>query len=172
MTARKRDTERDFRKIKHERDKQIRARNQAQEEVVYVDSSRNISVNYGEDDLKQDMETQGLCTVTEDRRGPSSLMLHNEAIHHLRNRNMLEAKICVEKAQDLLEDTDFNILTTQAELELQKGNYNAALKTSGTILTNVKTKLESIFVKAECLFNLYFFEHLLALYHKGKLGRG
>ena len=166
--ARRRDTQKEFRKIKHERDRQIRNRMQASEETVYVDSSRNISVNLGEDDLKQDMEEQGICTVTDDPVGPSAMMLHKEAMHHLTKKKIMEATTCVEKALDLLEGPDFQILTTQAEIELKRGNYPAALKTSGAILVNEKSNLRAIFVRAEALFNLCDFEHALVLYHRGK----
>ena len=94
--------------------------------MVYVDSSRNISVNLGEDDLKQDMEEQGICTVMEDGGGPSSLMLHNEAIYHLKMGKMKQATNCLERAQDMLETEDMPILTTLAEIELKKGNYPKA----------------------------------------------
>ena len=97
--------------------------------MVYVDSSRNISVNLGEDDLKQDMEEQGICTVMEDSGGPSSLMLHNEAVHHLKMGKMKLATNCLERAQDMLETEDMQILTTLGEIELKKGNYPKALKT-------------------------------------------
>ena len=162
----KRDAEKEFRRIKHEKDKQIRQRMQAESEVVYVDTSRNISVNLGEEDLKEDMEEQGICTETEEPGGSTSTILHKEAIHHLKKKNMEQATNCVEKAQDMLESVDYSILTTQAELELQKGNYRVALKTSGIVLSEEKRNRKATFVKAVALFNLCNFEHALVLYHK------
>ena len=167
--SKRRDRQKEFRKIKHDRDKQIRQRTKADEEVVYVDSSRNISVNLGEDDLKQDMEEQGICTIMEDGGGPSSLMLHNEAIHHLKMGKMKQATNCLERAQNMLDTEDMPILTTLAEVELKKGNYPKALKTSGAIIRNEKTNLKAILVRAEALFNLCDFEHALVLYHKGNI---
>ena len=165
----RRDTQKAFRKIQHERDKQIREREGADEAVTYVDSSRNISVNLGEDDLKADMEEQGICMATEDFGAPSSMMLHNEAVYHLKMGNMKQATDCVERAQGmLLEKGDMQILTTLAEIELKKGDYPKALKTSGTIMRTEKTNLKAIFVRAEALFNMCDFEHALMLYHKGK----
>ena len=114
------------------------------------------------------MEEQGMCTVMEDGGGPSGVMLHNEAIHHLKMGKLKQATDCVERAQDMLDTEDMTILTTLAEIELKKGNYPQALKTSGAIIRNEKTNLKAIFVRAEALFNLCDFEHALVLYHKGK----
>ena len=80
-----RDSQLQFTKIKRERDKQIWKRLNATDEGVYVDSSRNISNNQGVEDLKQDMEELGICIAKEGvTSGPSSLMLHTEARHHLK----------------------------------------------------------------------------------------
>ena len=164
---RKRDTEKEFRRIRHERDKQMRKRMLATEEVVYVDTSRNISVNLGEDDLKQDMEEQGICTATDDSTGPTSSMLHKEAIYHLMKGKTKQATSCIEKAEELLDTPDYNILTTQTEIEMKKGNYLSALKISGNILVKQKNNLKAIFLRAESLFNLCDFEHALVLYNRG-----
>ena len=99
--------------------------------------------------------------------GPSSLMLHNEAIHHLKMGKMKQATNCLLRAQDMLDTEDIPMLTTLAMIELKTGNYPQALKTSGAIIRNEKTNLKAIFVRAEALFNLCDFEHALVLYHKG-----
>ena len=60
-------------------------------------------------------------------------------------------------------------MTTQAELEFEKGDYKAALKILGTVLTKKnKNSWKAIFVKAESLFHLCDFEHALIMYHKGR----
>ena len=164
----RRDTQKEFRKVARERDKQMRQRQKADEEVTYVDNNRNISVNIGTDDLKQDMEEQGICHVTEEDGGPNCAMLHHEALYHLKMRRLKQATDCAEKAQEMLQtDEDTHILTTLAEIEMKKGNYQKALKTSGTILRMEKSNLRAIFVRAEALFNMCDFEHALVLYHKG-----
>ena len=164
----KRDTQKEFRKIARERDKQMRQRQKADEEVTYVDNNRNISVNIGTDDLKQDMEEKGIYHVTDDPEGPNCEMLHHEALHHLKMKKLKQATVCAEKAQKMVQtDEDTHILTTLAEIEMKKGNYQKALKISGTILRMDKSNLRAIFVRAEALFNMCDFERALVLYHKG-----
>ena len=162
--------DRNYQKIQSSINKQNKKRENADEEVTYVDSSRNISVALGEEDLKQDLSEQGLSTgLTQDVGGPSSNQFHKEALYHLKKNNVFHALECATKAQDLAEKTDYDILTTQATLEFQKGEYRAALKTCGTVLKQKnKQNWKAIYVKAECLFNLCDFEHALIMYHKGR----
>ena len=161
--------DRNFQKIKSSIIKQTRSREVADEEVTYVDASHNISVALGEEDLKQDLTEQGLSKgIIKD--GPSKFLFHKEAVYHLKKGNLNHAIECAAKAQELSEETDYDILTTQAGLQFQAGDYKAALKTAGTVLSqNNKNSWKAIFIKAECFYNLCDFEHALIMYHKGNL---
>ena len=149
--------DRNFQKIKSSINKQTKIREVADEEVTYVDASRNISVALGEEDLKQDLTEQGISKgIIKD--GPSKFLFHKEALYHLKKGNLNHAIECAAKAQELSEETDYDILTTQAGLQFQAGDYKAALKTSGAVLSeNEKNSWKTIFIKAECFYNLYDF---------------
>ena len=161
--------DRNFQKIKSSINKQTKIREVADEEVTYVDSNRNISVALGEEDLKQDLTEQGLSKeLIQD--GPSKFLFHKEAAYHSKKGNLNHAIECAAMAQELSDGTDYDILTTQAGLQFQAGDYNAALRTAGTVLSqNNKDSWKAIFIKAECFYNLCDFEHALIMYHKGNL---
>jgi tetratricopeptide (TPR) repeat protein len=160
--------DRNFQKIKSSINKQTKSREVADEEVTYVDSNRNISVALGEEDLKQDLTEQGLSKeLIQD--GPSKSLFHNEVAYHSKKGNLNHAIECAAMAQELLDGTDYEILTTQAGLQFHAGEYKEALKTAGTFLQNKKDSWKAIFIKAECFYNLCDFEHALIMYHKGNL---
>ena len=121
--------DRTFQKIKSGIKKQTRTREVADEQVIYVDSSRNISVGLGAEDLKDDLTEQGLSTGPK-QDGPSKFQFHKEALYHSKKQNLLQAMECAAIAQDLSEEPDYEILTTQAELQFQAGQYKVALKTA------------------------------------------
>ena len=156
--------DRNFQKIKSSINKQTKSREVADEEVTYVDSNRNISVALGEEDLKQDLTEQGLSKgIIKD--GPSKFLFHKEAVYHSKKGNLIHAIECAAMAQELSEETDYDILTTQAGLQFQ-----AALKTAGTVLSqNNKDNWNAICIKAEAFYNLCYFEQALIMYHKGNL---
>ena len=159
-----------FQNIKSSVSKQTKTREVADEEVMYIDSSRNISVAFGEEDLKENLNEQGLDTgiLQEEKGVPTSDLFHREALYHFKKKNFAHALECAARAQDLLEEVDYDILTTQADLEFQNGNYNNALKIAGTVLREKKKSWKAIYIKAECLYNLCEFEHALIMYHKGR----
>ena len=159
-----------FQTIKSGLTKQIKKREAIDDEVTYVDSNRNIAVVLGEEDLKADLNQQGLCVGldSEDAVRPCDLF-HRKALYHFKKKNFTNALQCATRAQDSTDETDFDILTLQAELELQTGDYPSALKNAGTVLRERKTSWKAVLIKAECLYNLCEFEHALIMYHKGKV---
>ena len=158
-----------FQTIKSGLTKQIKKREAIDDEVTYVDSNRNIAVVLGEEDLKADLNEQGLAEVLPSEEGVQSCdLFHREAFYHFKKKNFIDALQCAEKAQDLTEETDLDVLTLQAELELQTGDYQSALKSAGTILVQRKNSWKAIYIRAECLYNMCEFEHALIMYHKGK----
>ena len=161
---------RNFQQLKSGINKQNRKRENADEEVTYIDSSRNIAVVLGEEDLKENLNDQGLtsCLSSEDAGVHPSDLLRREAFYHFKKKNFIHALECATRAQDQTEETDFDILILQAELELHTGDFKSALKTAGTVLRERKKSRKAIFIKAECLYNLCQFEHALIMYHKGK----
>jgi hypothetical protein len=161
---------RNFQQLKSGITKQIKKREVADEVVTYVDSSRNIAVVLGEEDLKENLNLQVLTTCMGSEEGgvPPSDLLRREAFFHFKKKNFVHALECATRAQDQTEETDFDILILQAELELVTRDFKSALKTAGTVLRERKKSRKAIFIKAECLYNLCQFEHALIMYHKGK----
>ena len=149
--------------------KQAKKRDLVETETSYVDSNRNISVALGEGDLKADLTERGLGGDLA-KGGPGKQELHREAIYHSKKGNLVHAKACVVKAQTMAEETDFEVLTTQAEIEFLLGEFSDAYKTAGRVVTRSNTnKWKAMLIKADCLFNMCDFEHALIVYHRGKI---
>lgn len=157
-----------FLSIKSGINRQAKKRDAIEEEVTYVDTNRNIAVVMGDEDLMEKLNEQGLshCLVAEEGVQTQDL-LFREAFYHFKKKRFGHALQCATRAQELSEETDLDILTLQAELEVQTGDYQAALKSAGTILRENKNNWKALFIKAECLYNLCEFEHALIMYYRG-----
>ena len=163
-----------FRLIQVERDKQQRLRKKdTDEEVEYVDNARNISVVLDSGDLANDFEAQGFESSTKkDKCAPNSKMFHRLAKYYANKKAMKLAMAALEDAQKFKVDAnerDYTIVETEARLHLDTGNYLKALKCAEIVLwqPNFKQSSRSIFVKSQALFNLCDFEHALIMFHKG-----
>ena len=73
-----------FQKIKSGINKQNKTREVAEEEVTYVDSGRNIAVVLGLEDLRENLNEQGLSTaLVQDEGGVQACdLLRREAVYH------------------------------------------------------------------------------------------
>ena len=162
-----------FRIIKEERDKQQRLRERdSDEEVQYIDSARNISVVLDSGDLANDFEAQGFESgVKRDKCAPNSKMFHRLAKYYAKKKKTKLAMIALEDAQKLtLADKDYSLQETEARLHLDTGNYLKALKCAEIVLwqPEYKKSLTAIYVKSQALFNLCDFEHALIMFNKGE----
>ena len=161
-----------FRIIKEERDKQQRLRGKdTDEEVQYIDSARNISVVLDSGDLVDDFESQGFESGGKrDKCAPNSKMFHRLAKYYANKKNTKLAMIALKDAQKLALEKDYSIQETEAKIYLDMGNYLKALKCAEVVLwqPEYKKSLTAIYVKSQALFNLCDFEHALIMFNKGK----
>ena len=137
------------------------------DETEYVDSSRNVSVVLGAEDLVADLIEQGY-SKSEDNSGVTSKTFHTEARFQIKLGKLERAMETLGMAEQMAESLDFDVLMTKAEALLSMGEYRAALRTAETILCTKKQSLTAMRVKADSLFNLCDFEHALVMYHKGR----
>ena len=168
-----------FRLIAEERDKKKRIREKEKEkgkgnkedEVQYVDSSRNISVVLDSEDLSKDLEEGGFDSGGKrDQCAPNSKMFHRLAKYYAHKKETNLAMIALEDARKLFYENEqnFDIMETEARLHLDMGNYLKAFKCAEIILhqPGYKDSIKVIYFKGQALFSLCDFEHALIMFYK------
>ena len=136
----------------------------------YIDNSRNISVVAGPEDLKKSITEKHPLRVRRDPLGSSKEMFLKEAQYFMKRNNIRCAEKCSDKAKDYSDDIYHKTVTIKAEIQMKKGNYKEALNLSGSIVALDKHNGRALYIKAESLFNLCYFEKALVVFHRGKEG--
>ena len=153
------------------------------EDVVYVDSYRNISVALGEaTDLSNELKEKGF-EQKEVIGAPSLEMFLTEARFQLRfmcsflssisfNSDLFRhhkfevALLSLSLAEKFGKEISVDLLAIKASVLVNLCQFEESLSIAESILSEEKDNPVAINVKADSLFNLCQFEHALVMYHR------
>ena len=140
------------------------------DEAIYIDTSRNISVNMGSSDLRGMLLEKGRATTDPLSHNPT--VYYRQARHFASKMDYKNTLLYLSLALDAnKEESDLSIttmvLSTQALCLAKLGDFDLSQKSAESVLRLDPTCVEAIWIKAESLYNNCDFEHAMAVFSRG-----
>ena len=140
------------------------------DEAIYIDTSRNISVDMGSSDLRGVLLEKGRATTDPLSHNPT--VYYRQARHFASKMDYKNTLLYLSLALDAnKEESDPSIttmvLSTQALCLAKLGDFDLSQKSAESVLRLDPTCVEAIWIKAESLYNNCDFEHAMAVFSRG-----